>query len=105
MNFKYQKIPFSYRYRALVETKSPAELSEFNGLGDFPVPTRIENIFKKSATNDEIKSEIAAPKNFSGKNKLDFESGRVSWIGSKKKSLPRPKTKCKYIPQHTQYFY
>ena len=67
--FKYQKIPFSYRHRALVETKSPAELSEFSGLGDFPVPTNIENIFKKSATKekDEIKSEIAAPKNFSGK--------------------------------------
>ena len=77
--FKNQKIPFSYRHRALVETKSPAELSEFNGLGDFPVPTRIENIFKKSATNDEVKSEIAAPKNFSGKNKLEFERG----IGSK----------------------
>ena len=53
----------------MVETKSPAELSEFSGLGDFPVPTRIENIFKKSATNDEVKSEIAAPKNFSGKNR------------------------------------
>merc|ERR1740129_2308372 len=53
------------RRRALVETKSPAELSEFSGLGDFPVPTRIENIFKKSAANDEVKSEIAAPKNFS----------------------------------------
>merc|ERR1711956_68970 len=46
------------RHRALVETKSPAELSEFSGLGDFPVPTRIENIFKKSAANDEVKSEI-----------------------------------------------
>ena len=70
LNLNYQKNPFSYRRRALVETKSPAELSEFSGLGDFPVPTRIENIFKKSAANDEVKSEIAAPKNFSGKDKL-----------------------------------
>ena len=68
----FYEIHFSCRRRALVETKSPAELSEFSGLGDFPVPTRIENIFKKSAANDEVKSEIAAPNNFSGKSKLDF---------------------------------
>ena len=50
-----------------MESKSPAELSEFNGLGDFPVPTRIQNIFKSSGANEETQSEIAAPKNFSGK--------------------------------------
>merc|ERR1712223_1478637 len=53
-----------YRRRALVESKSPAELSEFNGLGDFPVPTRIENIFKKSAAKEETQSDVV-PKNFS----------------------------------------
>ena len=55
------------RRRELVESKSPAELSEFNGLGDFPVPTRIQNIFKNSGAKDETTSEIAVPKNFSGK--------------------------------------
>ena len=49
-----------------MESKSPAELSEFNGLGDFPVPTRIENIFKKSAAKEETQSDVV-PKNFSGK--------------------------------------
>jgi len=53
------------RRRALVESKSPAELSEFHGLGDFPVPTRIENIFKNTGgAKDETQSDVA-PKNFS----------------------------------------
>merc|ERR1712156_1304984 len=53
------------RRRALVESKSPAELSEFHGLGDFPVPTRIENIFKNTGgVKDETQSDVA-PKNFS----------------------------------------
>ena len=51
-----------------MESKSPAELSEFHGLGDFPVPTRIENIFKNTGgAKDETQSDVA-PKNFSGKN-------------------------------------
>ena len=51
-----------------MESKSPAELSEFHGLGDFPVPSRIENIFKNTGgAKDETQSDVA-PKNFSGKN-------------------------------------
>ena len=31
----------------LVQTKSPTELSEIRGLSDLPIPTKLENIFKK----------------------------------------------------------
>merc|ERR1712223_2107537 len=51
------------RRRKLVESKSPAELSEFSGVGDFPVPTRIENIFKNTPKDET--DENVAPKNFS----------------------------------------
>ena len=30
----------------IVATKKPAELSQIGGLGDIPVPTALENIFK-----------------------------------------------------------
>ena len=33
--------------RELVQSKSPAQLSQMSGLGDFPVPSRIQNIMKK----------------------------------------------------------
>ncbi len=32
----------------LVLTKSPAQLSEIHGLSDLPIPTKLENMFKKS---------------------------------------------------------
>jgi hypothetical protein len=31
----------------LVQTKSPTQLSEIHGLSDLPIPTKIENLFKK----------------------------------------------------------
>ena len=31
----------------LVSTKSPNQLSEIHGLSDLPIPTKIENLFKK----------------------------------------------------------
>jgi len=31
----------------MVQTKSPTELSEIRGLADLPIPTKLENLFKK----------------------------------------------------------
>lgn len=53
--------------RELVQSKSPAQLAEFsNGLSDFPVPSRIEKIFKKDdmRPGSRARSE-SLPKNFS----------------------------------------
>jgi hypothetical protein len=33
--------------RELVQSKSPAQLSQMGGLGDFPVPEKIQNMMKK----------------------------------------------------------
>jgi hypothetical protein len=33
--------------QGLVQTKSPTQLSEIHGLADLPIPTKLENIFKK----------------------------------------------------------
>ena len=33
--------------KALIESKSPAELAEFHGFSDIPVPTGVKNLFAK----------------------------------------------------------
>ena len=51
--------------RHLVESRSPAQLSEFNGIADFPIPTTIEKLFKPKNDNMSLHSENIQPKNFS----------------------------------------
>lgn len=36
----------------MVDTKKPAELAQFNSLADFPLPSRIENIFKSGGDKE-----------------------------------------------------
>jgi len=43
--------------KALTETKTPKELSAMSGLGDFPIPSRIENLLKKEGGDADASSE------------------------------------------------
>ena len=55
------------RRKELILSRSPTQLSEIHGLGDFPVPTRIEKMLKRPesrATNGSV-SSATAPKNLS----------------------------------------
>lgn len=51
--------------RELVQSKSPSQLAEFNGLSDFPVPSRIEKIFKKEEASPSRARSESLPRNFS----------------------------------------
>ena len=54
--------------RALVETRSPTQLSQIHGLNDLPVPSNIEKLFKgrdrSSSVAKDTQSENAVPKTF-----------------------------------------
>lgn len=54
--------------RALVDTKSPTQLSQIHGLNDLPVPSNIEKLFKgrdrSSSVAKDTQSENLAPKSF-----------------------------------------
>lgn len=41
----------------LIETKKPAQLAEFQSVGDFPMPTALEGIFKPKAPKRKEKDE------------------------------------------------
>ena len=60
------------RRKELILSRSPTQLSEIHGLEDFPVPTRLQNLFQRPASmaskNGDDEVEFAAPpppKNFS----------------------------------------
>ena len=38
----------------LIRSKSPAELAQIQGLGDVPVPTKIQNIFKSRSRSGSL---------------------------------------------------
>ena len=57
--------------RELIQAKTPSQLAEFEGLSDFPVPTRIEKMFRSGSRNGSITRSIRSeslPKSFSGKS-------------------------------------
>ena len=46
----------------LIRSKSPTELAEIKGLGDIPVPTKIQNIFKARSRSSSVSKQGKEPR-------------------------------------------
>ena len=66
--------------RAMVESKSPAELSAINSISDLPIPSRVSKIVARNqpAPSCESKLEIVS-NNKSTRLVCSFHSGRYSF--------------------------
>ena len=58
----------------MVETMKPAELASFHSIGDFPIPSRLENIFKSSEKEDKKPSRFKTKEEIEEKRKLASRS-------------------------------